>query len=131
MKILVDTHCLLWMIAEPKRFGAKTQRLLEAEDTVCWLSTASLFEISIKYSLKKLTLPEPPREYLPPLLDRMGILELAVNRHHAYRVADLPWHHRDPFDRLLLAQSIIEKMPLLTGDEQLFRYRIRTVDARE
>jgi PIN domain nuclease of toxin-antitoxin system len=131
MKVLLDTQCLLWMIAEPSRLGKKARTLLDAETTVLYLSSASLFEIAVKYSLRKLALPEHPRSFLPPLLDRMGVREIAVNAHHAYRVADLPWHHRDPFDRLLIAQSFVEKLPLVTADEQIFRYKNAHIDARK
>ncbi|MEN9580962.1 MAG: hypothetical protein RJA70_3971 [Pseudomonadota bacterium] len=130
MKILLDTHCLLWMIAEPQRLGKKASHLLDGIDNELFLSTASLFEIAVKYSLNKLQLPSPPRAYLPPLLDRMRVRELPVSSHHAYQVAELPWHHRDPFDRLIIAQSMVERIPLLTADEQLFRYKNKHIDAR-
>lgn len=130
MKLLLDTHCLLWMIAEPQRLGKKATQLLDHIDTELFLSTASLFEIAVKYSLSKLSLPSPPRAYLPPLLDRMRVRELAVTSHHAYQVAELPWHHRDPFDRLIIAQSIVDRIPVLTADEQLFRYKNKHIDAR-
>ncbi len=129
MKVLLDTHCLLWMIAEPHRLGPKARRLLDDAGTELHLSAASIFEIAIKSSLGKLTLPRPPREYLPPLLDRLGTHELAITALHAHRVADLPWHHRDPFDRLLIAQSYVERMPLVTADEQVLRYKNPHIDA--
>ena len=130
MRVLLDTHCLLWMIAEPDRLGKKARRLLDDATTELLLSTASLFEISIKYSLGKLELPARPDEYLPPLLDRMNVGELPISARHAYKVADLPWHHRDPFDRLLVAQSLVERMPLMTADKQLVRYKNQRLDAR-
>jgi PIN domain nuclease of toxin-antitoxin system len=131
MKVLLDTQCLLWMIAEPMRLGKKARVLLDAASTELYLSSASLFEIAVKFSLRKLVLPDHPHNYLPPILDRMGVREITVSSHHAYRVADLPWHHRDPFDRLLIAQSLVEKMPLITSDEQIFRYKNVHIDARK
>jgi PIN domain nuclease of toxin-antitoxin system len=131
MKILLDTHCLLWMIAEPEKLGRKAQALLEAKDHQLLLSSASLFEIAVKYSLGKLKLPGKPGEYFPAKLDAMNIAEMPVTSHHAYRVSELPWHHRDPFDRLLLAQSIIEKIPLMTADDQLLPYKVKLIDARK
>ena len=130
MKVLLDTHCLLWMISEPGKLGPKARKLVDDRATELCLSAASLFEIAIKTSLGKLTLPSPPRDYLPPLLDRMGVRELPITALHAYRVAELPWHHRDPFDRLLIAQSFVEKLPLLTADEQVLRYKNPHLDAR-
>ncbi len=118
------------MIGEPSKLGAKAQRLLDDPSTELVLSAASIFEIAIKTSLGKLSLPAPPRDYLPPLLDRMGVRELAITAQHAHRVADLPWHHRDPFDRLLIAQSYVERMTLVTADDQVLRYKNPHVDAR-
>jgi PIN domain nuclease of toxin-antitoxin system len=129
MNLLLDTHVLLWMIASKDRIGKKTQIQLESTVTL-WVSSASLFEISIKYSLGKLALPSKPVDYLPSRLDRMQIRELPVTSHHSYKVAELPWHHRDPFDRLLLAQSAVEKYPLVTADDQLFAYKAKLIDAR-
>lgn len=118
------------MIAEPLRLGKKTRALVDDPKTELFLSAASLFEISVKYSLGKLPLPSRPQDYLPPLLDRMGVRALHVTSHHAYRVASLPWHHRDPFDRLIVAQSLVERLPVVTSDEQIFRYKNAHVDAR-
>jgi PIN domain nuclease of toxin-antitoxin system len=131
MKILLDTHCLLWMIAEPKRLGKKATKLLDDRNTELFLSASSLFEISVKYSLGKLKLPSRPIDYLPPILDRMSVRELAVTSHHAYKVADLPWHHRDPFDRLIIAQAMVEQIPLMTADSQLNKYKIERLDAEK
>ena len=130
-RVLIDTQVLLWMLSQPERLGKKAAELLDAVETEIWLSSASIFEISVKWSLKKLPLPEPPGEYLPRFLDQMRVTELIVNQHHAYRVADLPWHHRDPFDRLILAQALVEKLPLVTSDEQMFFYKLKTIDARK
>jgi PIN domain nuclease of toxin-antitoxin system len=131
MDILLDTKCLLWMISEPEKLGRKAQLLLDSKDTKLKLSSASIFEIAIKYSLGKLHLPSKPIDYLPAKLDVMKIEELAITGHHAYRVTELPWHHRDPFDRLLLAQSLVEKIPLMTADQQMARYKAKLIDARK
>jgi PIN domain nuclease of toxin-antitoxin system len=129
VKVLLDTHCLLWMIAEPERLGKKARKILDDAATELYLSAASVFEISIKYSLGKLALPARPRDYLPPLLDRMNVRELPISSHHAYKVADLPWHHRDPFDRLIVAQSMVERVPVMTADVQIIRYKSAHLDA--
>lgn len=129
--VLLDTHVLLWMIAEPHKFGRKARVLLESSDVQLRLSTVSLFEIAVKYSLKKLLLPQGPETYLPRYLDQMGVIDLAVDRYHAFRVSQLPWHHRDPFDRLILAQAQVEELPIVTADEQLMDYRVAIVDARK
>lgn len=130
MRVLLDTDCLLWMIGEPSKLGPKARKLLDDPATELLLSAASIFEIAVKTSLGKLSLPRAPRDYLPPLLDRMGVRELPITSLHGYRVAELPWHHRDPFDRLLIAQSFVEHLPLVTGDDQVLRYRNPHIDAR-
>jgi len=130
VKVLLDTHCVLWMISEPERLGKKAQKLLDNPETELFLSSASIFEIAVKHSLGKLSLPAKPEHYLPPKLDRMSVRELAVSAAHAYRVSELPWHHRDPFDRLIIAQSLAEGMAIVTADEQIFRYKSPHIDAR-
>ena len=99
MKILLDTHCWLWWLAEPERLRDQVLRIIEDVDNEVFLSVASAWEIAIKYSLGKLSLPEAPGDFVPKRLERDGILPLLIANNHALRVAELPSHHRDPFDR--------------------------------
>jgi PIN domain nuclease of toxin-antitoxin system len=99
--------------------------LLESSSNDLVLSAASSWEISIKYALGKLPLPEPPSRYIPSRMASSGSSGLAVEHAHAIRVAELPPHHRDPFDRLLVAQAQIEKLVLLTADRQFESYDVK------
>jgi PIN domain nuclease of toxin-antitoxin system len=93
------------------------------------LSAASGWEIAIKYRLGKLALPEPPRSYVPDRMRRSGTTSLAVEHDHVLRVAELPDHHRDPFDRLLVAQAQALDIPIVTADQQISAYDVETMRA--
>lgn len=131
MRLLLDTQCWLWMRTAPERFSAGARELLIDGDTELLLSAASSWEIAIKYALGKLPLPEPPAHYVPGRLREDSIEPLAVTHVHALRVAELPHHHRDPFDRLLVAQALSERVPLLTADPLIRRYDVELVWAVE
>ena len=124
MRLLLDTHVWLWMIAERERFDAETAEMLENAANELLLSAASSWEIAIKYSLGKLTLPAPPAKYVPRQIAKTGVTPLLVEHSHALRVAGLPSHHRDPFDRLLVAQAELEGVTLLTADRKFEPYGI-------
>lgn len=118
MKLLLDTHVLLWAATDSPRIKAIRKRLLAADNEV-FFSVASLWEIAIKVSLGKLL--ADAAEIREAAIDS-GFLELPVLGQHALHVGGLPWHHRDPFDRLLVSQAAAEPMRLLTADEQLLAY---------
>jgi PIN domain nuclease of toxin-antitoxin system len=126
MKFLVDTHCWLWLQASPERLAAPLLALLEDPANDLLLSAASSWEIAIKYALGKLPLPEPPSRYVPRRMTASGSRGLPIEHAHSLRVAELPLHHRDPFDRLLVAQAQIEKLVLLTVDRQFEKYDVET-----
>jgi PIN domain nuclease of toxin-antitoxin system len=125
VRFLVDTHCWLWLQASPERLAPEVLSLRESSSNDLGLSAASSWEISIKYALGKLPLPEPPSRYIPSRMASSGSSGLAVEHAHAIRVAELPPHHRDPFDRLLVAQAQIEKLVLLTADRQFESYDVK------
>ena len=127
MRLLLDTQCWLWMQAEPARFSAQTRTLLLAPDNELFLSAASSWEIAIKYALGTLPLPEPPSTYVPSRMQSSGLIGLAVEHAHALHVESLPPHHRDPFDRLLIAQAQVEDLPIMTADRTLARYAVTIV----
>lgn len=117
MRILLDTHLLLWALAAPSRLPARARKLIaESEVNV---SAASIWEISIKTALGKLK--ADPREVLAAL-EPAGFMPLPVSGEHAARLVELPPIHRDPFDRMLVAQAKAEPMQLLTNDSVLGRY---------
>ncbi len=118
MKLLLDTHVLLWALTESPRVDAIRKRLLAADNEV-YFSVASVWEIAIKASLGKLK--ADAMEVRDAALEG-GFVELPIRGPHALHVGGLAWHHRDPFDRLLIAQAAAEPMRLLTADEQLLAY---------
>lgn len=124
MRILIDTQCWLWMQVSPGRFAESARELLADPGNEVLLSAASSWEIAIKYALGKLPLPAPPREYVPSRLAGSGTLSLPIQHAHTLRAGALPPHHRDPFDRLLIAQAELEKLTLLTADRQLAPYGV-------
>jgi PIN domain nuclease of toxin-antitoxin system len=129
MKILLDTQSWLFMAASPERLSADARSLVGSTEHDLYLSAASAWEISIKFSLGKLRLPEPPARYVPSRLATLRVSPLAIETDHALRVAALPAHHRDPFDRLLIAQAQLEELPILTSDPVFRAYDVATIDA--
>ena len=129
MTILLDTQCWLWSLLAPERLSDHAQDLLKNRDNRVLFSAASGWEIAIKYAIGKLPLPQPPASFVPERLARDGIETLPVLMSHALHVSELPTHHRDPFDRLLIAQSRLDGVPLLTADPVFARYDVQTVAA--
>ncbi|GIW41451.1 MAG: twitching motility protein PilT [Candidatus Binatia bacterium] len=124
VRYLIDTHCWLWLLTSPERLPAGLLSHLEDPRNELLLSAASSWEIAIKYMLGKLQLPEPPHAYVPGRMEATGTRGLPVTHAHALRVADLPRHHRDPFDRLLVAQAQLEHLVLVTADRQFRQYDV-------
>lgn len=116
MRILLDTHVLLWSIAEPARLSPLARKLILDDANELLFSAASIWEIQMKRRAGKLTLPDEAG-FLPGHLQRLGVRQtLAVGPDHAYRVATLPLTHRDPFDCLLAAQCLSEGLSILSAD---------------
>lgn len=127
MKILLDTHALIWLAEDSPDLSASAREVLLERDNDVFCSVASIWEIAIKLSLGKLKMSVPLEGPFERLLERNGFRIISVEYHHAARVVVLPWHHRDPFDRLLVAQAMVEGMSLLSHDEQLDAYGIRRI----
>lgn len=121
MKLLLDTQLLLWAAGQPERLSAAARKLLNDPSHELLFSAASLWEISIKNTLGREDFRVEPRLLRRGLLDN-GYAELPVTGQHAVNIDSLPPLHKDPFDRLLLAQALSEGITLLTGDAQLARY---------
>jgi len=117
MRLLLDTHLLLWSLSQPSKLAVPVRRRIDAAEV--YASAASIWEISIKSTLGKLD--ANPREVLDGI-EPAGFGLLAVSGEHAAKVAELPWLHKDPFDRILVAQALVEPMILLTNDEVLQGY---------
>jgi PIN domain nuclease of toxin-antitoxin system len=125
MKLLLDTRTWLWMQASLERFSPKAREMVDNQDNVLLLSPVSAWEIATKYTLGRLTLPMPPEEYVPSRMKSSGVDALPLQHSHALQVATLPWHHRNPFDRLLIAQAQVEGIPILSANRQLAAYDVR------
>jgi len=131
VRLLLDTHVWLWLLTQPGRIRSDLMPRLESNDTELYLSIASAWEIAIKYALGKLPLPDSPVRYVPTRLEATGVRQLPIGLEHTLMVAELPTHHRDPFDRLLVSQARIENMPLVTADPIFDQYDIEVVAAEQ
>lgn len=125
MKLLLDTQVWLWMTEAPDRLSPAARRLLSPTDNQCFLSAVTVWEIAIKYRIGKLRLPGIPAVVIPQWMERADVAPLPIFHHHAFHVATLPLHHRDPFDRLLIAQAQLEGLTLLTTDNVFERYDVK------
>lgn len=121
MRILFDTHALLWFLDDNPRLSADVRDLLLRQDTQLFFSSVSILEISIKHSLKPEAMPCTAEAVHADAL-ASGILEIPFVSSHAREVGNLPWIHRDPFDRMLLSQARIEGMQLLSHDGDVVKY---------
>ena len=124
MKILLDTHIFLWALTEPKRLGKNAKSLLKSRKNQLYLSAASSWEISIKAGLGKLPLPEPPDKYISSRMVSLKVKPLNVRHYHTFVVYQLPFHHKDPFDRILIATAIAENIHLMSADEKFCDYDV-------
>jgi len=129
MRVLLDTQAWLWMLMAPERFSRHSLRIVEKTANELVLSAASAWEIEIKHELGRLELPGTPESVIPDLMLRSGVEPLAISHAHALRAGALPAHHRDPFDRLLIAQAQIESLPILTSDNQIAVYEVEVISA--
>lgn len=125
MKILIDTHVLLWGLQNEEKLSRRVRNLLPASDV--WISVAGLWEIVTKTQAGKLILPKPVGGYLTAKLRENGVSVLPISFDHVKRLEELPPYHRDPFDRIMIAQSMEESLPLVTADPLIERYAVETI----
>jgi len=123
LKLLIDTHLLLWAAGEPERLSKTARRILRDSSNTLLFSAASLWEVAIKRGLGRGDFQADPRLLRRGLLDN-GYVELAITSEHAIIVHELPPLHKDPFDRMLLAQAKIEGITLLTSDKRIANYPV-------
>ena len=126
MKLLLDTHAFLWFVAGDRRLSPTARRALTAPKAQPLLSLASVWELAIKSRLGRLTLPEPFDTYLAKKLST-NLRLLSVELSHVVAVERLPFHHQDPFDRLLVAQALSERLPIVTRDREIRKYGVEVV----
>ena len=127
MRVLLDTHAFLWLMSDHPNLSATAKQVFLDNDNELLLSAVSGFEIAVKYGLGKLKLSEPHIIFMRRRIDNNNLLELPITMEHTTHLQDLPPHHRDPFDRLLVAQAMVEGLPLLTTDKQLTVYPIECI----
>ena len=125
MNVLLDTHAFLWFIEDSPKLSAEARSVIEDGSNAPLLNVVSLWEMAIKISLGKLVLTEPFETMVPEQLDRNGIDQLGIDFEHVTQVSKLPFHHRDPFDRLLVAQALVEELPIVSADGSLDAYGVR------
>jgi len=123
VRVLLDTHAFLWAHAEPERLRSHLG-LLQKPETERLISAVVGWEITIKHGLGRLSLPEPPRSWVADRIRRGAMTELPIGMDHALGIADLPDHHRDPFDRLLISQARALRIPILTADRAFDAYDV-------
>ncbi|MBE2287747.1 MAG: type II toxin-antitoxin system VapC family toxin [Prosthecobacter sp.] len=124
MRLLLDTHTLLWFLREPHLLPPRLLEALTSEQNEAYVSIASLWEIAIKASLNKLNLPRPYEELFPHAVTDSGLHLLPIRPAHIAGICLLPHHHRDPFDRLLIAQAMTENMTLASCDSHFAAYGV-------
>ncbi len=127
MRFLLDTHAFLWWIADDPHLSERARQVISDPENEMFLSAASGWEMAIKTQLGKLQLPDRFEQFIAEQLFRNNITSLPVMMSHALHVQSLPLHHRDPFDRLLIAQGQLEKMPIITTDSVFADYDVEIV----
>jgi PIN domain nuclease of toxin-antitoxin system len=125
VKILLDTHTFLWFIAGNTQLDSYARKLIEEPSNDRYLSVASIWEITIKSSLRRLTVPTPPSILIRDHVWANAIDLLSITSEHFDTLHNLPYHHKDPFDRLIIAQAIQEGMTFLTNDREINAYSVQ------
>jgi len=126
MKALLDTRAFLWAISGDEKLSRRAGEIFSGPSDL-WLSVASVWEILIKVQIGKISLPKPAGPYLTKKLVENQIEMLPISLDHALRIEGLPNHHSDPFDRMLIAQSLEEGLPLVTADRVFSRYPVEVI----
>ena len=121
---LLDTCTFIWLCSEPERLSAASKRAIDTADAPLLLSDVSALEITLKWTSGKIVLPDPPRHWIERQVSTWGLKCLSLSRADIYRAAELPEHHRDPFDRLLVASALNSDATILTPDKAVQRYPV-------
>jgi PIN domain nuclease of toxin-antitoxin system len=124
-RLLLDTHALLWWLSDDSQLGEDTRRVISNPRNQVYVSAASTWEISIKKTIGKLSAPDD----MDVIVEDEGFDKLPITLFHGEQAGLLPEHHKDPFDRMLIAQAQAEGLIIVTNDEKIARYNIRTMDA--
>lgn len=124
MKILLDTHCWLWWLLEPEKLSKIAIDTISSRQNELYLSVASIWEMGIKFKLGKLNLPVSPEVLIPQQMEIDNIFPLLISVDHAITASTLPLYHKDPFDRMLIGQSQLESIKILTNDSVFSSYDV-------
>jgi PIN domain nuclease of toxin-antitoxin system len=127
VKYLLDTSVFLWSAGAPEKLNKQATSLLSSRAPELYLSAASSWEIAIKFALGSLTLSRSPSEFIPQAMRALALRPLDITHFHSLAAGELPGHHRDPFDRMLVAQARSETMVLLTADTAFRKYDVETM----
>jgi len=127
MKVVLDTHAFLWWITDDDRLSAHARSIIVNRENELYLSAATGWEIAIKAKLGRIHLPGRVDSFIAKQLELNDIFSLPIHMSHALNVYNMPNYHRDPFDRLIIAQAQLEKMSILTMDPQMARYGVKVV----
>jgi PIN domain nuclease of toxin-antitoxin system len=127
MRTLLDAHTLIWALDDPSRLGPRAVMELKNMSNQLVLSTGTLWELAIKVGLKKLSLSMPYRQWMAKAIADLGLIILPITVDHAEVLINLPRHHGDPFDRLLVAQAMVEGVPIISADPRLDAYAITRI----
>lgn len=124
MKVLLDTHAFLWLIGDLPNLSKKAKKIFTEKENEVLLSVASIWEMGIKVSLGKLEISQSFNKFIPLQLYQNGITQLDIQFRHISEVVNLPFHHRDPFDRLIISQAIVEDIPIVSNDSHFDLYDV-------
>ena len=127
MRYLLDTHTFLWMAANPSNLSSKVREIVREKDNKLHLSAASGWEIALLQQLNRVELPDEPQRFIPEAMQRLSVLPLPIGFTTAILAAMLPFIHRDPFDRIIIAEAVKENMTVLTKDKKIAKYRIQSL----
>ncbi len=127
MRYLLDTHTFLWMAANPASLSLKVSEIVRKKGNSLYLSAASGWEIALLWQLNRIELPDEPQRFIPEALQKLTVLPLPVGFPTAISAALLPLVHRDPFDRIIIAEAMKEKMIILTKDKTYREYGVQSV----
>ncbi len=128
MRLLLDTHVWLWMLSGEERLSTESRTILADPENELFLSAAAVWEIAIKHAAGKLRYSGSPATQIPIHIKRSGVRPLAISADHALAAGLLPLHHRDPFDRMMVAQAQADELTLATVDDRLAAYDVRLLN---
>ncbi|OGR03813.1 MAG: hypothetical protein A2511_05545 [Deltaproteobacteria bacterium RIFOXYD12_FULL_50_9] len=127
MTYLIDTHVFLWLAASPEKLSSTVREIVADGESELLMSAASGWEIALLWKLGRITLQEPPASFVPSAMQVMGITPVPIGFDTAITAATLPLIHRDPFDRILVAEALKKGIPVLTKDQTIPRYAVSTL----